>query len=151
MMGYASNLISITKQSTELGLKADLLTWSLFQDPAVLETLKDTAEQVVFTYPEDPRDLPVKSAFKKKFIDAYGIESGVYAANAYDSYRLLAQAISICASNEDCIKVELSSIKDYEGANGFITVDERGIGQRSEVAMKTVRSAKFVTVTGPSS
>jgi branched-chain amino acid transport system substrate-binding protein len=138
-------MVGIVKQAHELGLEMPMLTWNLFQDPAVLQ-LDKLAENVVFTFPEDPRDLPVKSAFKKHFQEAFGSEPSLYAANAYDSYKILANAVKRCGKDKECIKNQLYAVKDYEGANGFITVDERGVGQRAEVSLKTVKNGAFVAV-----
>lgn len=143
ILGYAANMIQIVKQADEAGIATPILTWNLFQDPAALGNLSD---QVVYTYPEDPRELPVKTAFKKRFVERYGQEPSLYAANAYDSYMILASAVKACGKDKECIKSKLSSVKDYEGANGFISVDERGIGQRTEVSIKAVRDGKFVTI-----
>ncbi len=146
LMGYAPNMVLIIKQANELNVQLPFLTWNLYQDSAVLQGLGSLAEQAVYTYPEDPQDLPVKAAFKKKFEEAYGSEPTLYAANSYDSYKILASAIRTCSKNRECIKSQLYKIKGYEGANGFITVDERGIGQRSEVSLKSVRNGAFVTL-----
>ena len=145
MLGYAANMVGIVKQSDELGFTKPILTWNLFQDPAVLQ-LGKLAENVVYTFPEDPRELPVKAAFKTRFRAAFGTDPGLYAANAYDSYKILADVVKQCGKDKSCIKSKLYAIKDYEGANGFITVDNRGVGQRAEVSLKTVKNGSFVLV-----
>lgn len=146
LMGYPVHFVSIIRQASELNWKVSFLTWNLFQDPSVVKGLGSLAEQVVYTYPEDPRDLPVKVAFKKKFKKVYGSEPTLYAANAYDSYKILAAAIQQCGKDKECIKNKLYAIKNYEGANGFLSVDERGVGQRSEVSLKTVKNGTFVAM-----
>jgi len=146
LMGYAPNLVGIIKQSHELGITVPLLTWNLFQDPSIIKGLGVLAENVTYTFPEDPRNLPIKSAFKEHFRQVYGVEPGLYAANAYDSYMILARAVQKCQNDKECLKNELGNVRNFEGANGFITVDERGVGQRSEVSLKTVADGKFVTI-----
>lgn len=143
MLGYVPNMMSVVKQASELGINKPLLSWNLFQDRQVLG-LGRLAEQVTYSFPEDPRNLPGKTSFKQKYKDTYGEDPTLYAANAYDSYRILDSAISECANDRECIKKRLYATKDYDGANGFITVDERGVGQRSEVSIKTVRNGSFV-------
>lgn len=143
ILGYVSNMIQMVKQANELGMKKPILSWNLFQDHQVL-SLGLLAEQVIFTYPEDPRYLSVKSSFHQHYIEQFGKEPTLYAANAYDSYRILSDAISLCKKDRECIKRYLYAIKNYEGANGFLTVDNKGVGQRSQVSLKTVRNRLFV-------
>ncbi len=138
-------MVAIVKQADELGLKEPVLTWNLWQDSSVLN-LGPAAERVIFSYPEDPRDLPVKTAFKKKFKRAFGEDPSLYAANAYDSYKILADAVKQCDKDRECSKQKLYEVNGYEGANGFITVDDRGVGQRSEVSIKTVKGGNFITI-----
>ncbi len=145
MFGYSPNMIALAKQYSELNLQPQLLSWSLWQDNAVLP-LGAIAEKVVYSYPEDSRDLPVKAAFKKKFKAMHGEEPSIYAANAYDSYNLLHAATTACGQDRECIKSKLYAVKDYEGANGFITVDDRGVTQRSQTAIKQVAHGTFTTL-----
>ncbi len=146
VMGYAVNLVGVVKQVAEWNVSVPILTWNLYQDPSVLTGLGSLAEQVVYTYPEDPKDLPVKTAFKKKFKATYGSEPTLYAANAYDSYKILAAALKECGKDHECIKNKLYAVKNHEGANGYLSVDSRGVGQRSEVSLKTVKSGSFITI-----
>ena len=143
MLFRSPNMIAIAKQADEIGMKEPLLSWSLWQDPASL-AVGTAAEEIVYSYPEDPRELASKTAFKQRFREAYGEEPTIYAGNAYDSYKILVGAIAVCGRDRECITTHLASVKDYEGANGIITVDARGVTMRPEVSMKTVRSGAFV-------
>jgi branched-chain amino acid transport system substrate-binding protein len=144
LMGYTPNYINLVKQAKELGVKVPLLGWSLYQYPEVIQSLGEDASMVVYSYPEDPRELNAKMRFKEQFQDRYGVEPDIYAANAYDSYMIVKSALDKCKKNRECIKQELYSLNNYEGVNGFITVDDRGVCIREEVAMKTVRNGTFV-------
>lgn len=143
LMGYVPELINILTQKEQLQIGIPALTWSLFQDPAVLE-MEKTAETVVYTYPEDPRSLAKKEHFKNKYWEKYGAEPDIYAANGYDTYLIAVEVSKSCGKNHNCIREYLSNVQEYEGANGFITVDARGVGQREEVSVKTVREKKFI-------
>ncbi|MEK6959737.1 MAG: ABC transporter substrate-binding protein [Nanoarchaeota archaeon] len=145
VLGYSTNMIQIVKQADEVGFFVPILTWNLFQDPASIK-LDNLSDSVVYTYPEDPRELSVKTAFKKRFMERFGQEPTLYAANAYDSYMILDLAVKSCGKDNECVKSKLASVKDYEGGNGFISVDDRGVGQRPEVSIKAVRNGKFVTI-----
>ncbi|PIN75111.1 hypothetical protein COV18_05150 [Candidatus Woesearchaeota archaeon CG10_big_fil_rev_8_21_14_0_10_37_12] len=146
ILGYVPDSILLVKQAEELGINLPILTWNLYQDQNVIDQLGKLAERVVYTYPEDPKDLPRKIAFKQAYLAEYGEEPGLYAANAYDSYMLLAKALDTCGNHSECIKQKLYNIEGYEGANGYLSVDNRGIGQREEVSIKTARNGKFVTI-----
>ena len=69
----STNMIQIVKQADEVGF-VPILTWNLFQDPASIK-LDNLSDSVVYTYPEDPRELSVKTAFKKRFMERYSAKS----------------------------------------------------------------------------
>ena len=59
---------------------------------------------------------------------------------------ILDLVVKSCGKDNECVKSKLASVKDYEGGNGFTSVDDRGVGQRPEVSIKAVRNGKFVTI-----
>ncbi len=55
------------------------------------------------------------------------------------------KAIKKCGyDNVDCVQKQFASIKDYSGANGLLSVDERGVGNYKEIMLKIVRNGKIV-------
>jgi branched-chain amino acid transport system substrate-binding protein len=118
-----------------------------FEVPAVLEEVSDFAEGAVYPIPADKNPPKSVEKYSKEFKDKYGRENGVYSANGYDTFSVLLGAINSCGhENQDCVIEELSSLRDYEGANGLLSVDENGIGIYDGIMLKTVKNGKFVPI-----
>ena len=55
------------------------------------------------------------------------------------------KAIELCRySNVECVREELASLENYEGANGLLSVDDKGVGTYKEIRLKTLKNGKFV-------
>ena len=68
--------------------------------------------------------------FSKRYDREYPGEAPtqlIYAARAYDAFRIVAAALKICAvSDAECIRDELFKVKNYPGASGTFSFDSSG-------------------------
>ena len=103
------------------------------------------AEGVVFTtwVPDPDVPSPERLAFDSAYRARYGTDAGIFAAEAYDAARLLAQAISERGNTGEAIRESLLNVADYPGASGRITFDENGDCMKA-VFVKAVRDGAFV-------
>lgn len=82
--------------------------------------------------------------FRKRFIATYGSEPGKWAAQAYDTLLLLAEAIEQAGSRSPrAIARGLEAIEGWEGAAGARSFSSSGDVQQMEVVMKMLRNGEF--------
>lgn len=81
--------------------------------------------------------------FQDMYVKKHGRKSEVFAANAYDSTMLIAEAMKDCNTNTFCIKEFLYDLKDYSGVSRIHTFDEFG-EVKKPLIIKMVKNGKFV-------
>lgn len=81
--------------------------------------------------------------FRKSFRERYGKEPDSYTALAYDSARLLIEAIKKNGASREGIYEYLSTVKQYPGVTGSITFDQNH-DVISKITILTVRNGKIV-------
>ncbi len=126
--GYAKETVIFLTQAKELGLKKQLMTHQLIDDPDVIIRAGDTANGVIFTSPKltpETGGQAVKDFFEK-FRQRYGEDPQNFAPNTYDAVMLIVKAMDKYGANSESIKKGLYEIKGYQGASGEITIDENG-------------------------
>jgi len=148
LIAYGPSLINVLKQMEELGISGmDIYGINSFEAPSLLLEVPELAEGIVYPRPADKGASDSVRKFTELYEQKYGAENGVYTSNAYDSFKILINAIKKCGyDNQECVKKELSSVKDYAGANGLLSVDERGVGTYRGVMLKTVKNRGFVSI-----
>jgi branched-chain amino acid transport system substrate-binding protein len=138
--------ILILKQMRELGVKKQVLSTALFEDPEILEKVGDIAEGTIYTYygTFDPKSQDTRiREFIKKFREKYGIDPEYYAPIAYDAVKILALAIEKGGFKPEGIKDALYQIKDFPGLSGTTSFDDNG-DVLKPVILKTVQQGKFI-------
>ncbi len=140
-MGY------ILRQSTELGLKTQWVSFSMFEDPQILEIAGNAAEGVYYTYRVfDPKsDIPVVKNFADSFREKYGQEPDIFAGLAYDATKILAQAVENGEQDAEKVKEALCDIKDFPGVVGTTSFDENGDVMKP-IGIKKIENGEFVWV-----
>lgn len=137
--------ILILTQMKELGVKKQVLSTALFEDPEITEKVGDLAEGVLYTYygTFDPKseDARIKD-FMKKFKEKYGVDPEYYAPIGYDAVNILALAIEKGGFEPEGIKNALYQIKDFPGLSGTTSFNENGDVMKP-VILKTVKAGKF--------
>jgi ABC-type branched-subunit amino acid transport system substrate-binding protein len=78
-------------------------------------------------------------AFMKKYRDKYGINPDVIAANAYDAMNMICALISSNIASRESFKQVLSTVRNYEGANGAFSFDMNGDSVRDYYIMQITK------------
>lgn len=145
IMAHTTELVNILKQLKESGLD-NLPKYGIHAAEApviIAPENKGLAEGLIYPYPADKTEIDSAKQYAEKYKAKYNFDVDPYSANTYDSVNILVKAIEKCDMNSDCVLKELSTIKDYPGANGLLTVDDRGVGNYKEIMLKVVKDAKF--------
>lgn len=136
----------LLKQAQELGLKTQWLTYNAFESPEIFQIAGDAAEGVIYTS-SNPFDLPDHPSNAQSFLKAYEAKyaerPNIYASTAYDAIKLLALADASPDNSPEGLRNFFSAIREYQGASGLVTMDERGC-VRKPVFLKSVRNGQFV-------
>jgi branched-chain amino acid transport system substrate-binding protein len=98
---------------------------------------------VVSIYHPD-MDADLNKQFQQQFKDKYGIEPSKWAAQAYDSLRLLADTIEKAQSRSPKeMAMQLASGQPWEGVVGSRSFDANGNVEGMELIVKQVRGGTF--------
>lgn len=127
----------ILRQAKELGIETIFLANYGAEGDALLQTAGESAEGIYYT------SVPIDSDFIKKFENTYGRKPTIGAPLGYDTLKLVAEAIKNGGYSAEGIKKELYGIRDFNGATGRISFDEKGDAMK-EVITKTIRNGSFI-------
>ncbi len=136
----------IIKQARQLGIQTPFIGGDTWEIQAFIDVGGSAVEGVVLSSFFDPSNLANDEA--KKFVDEYTKEYGeapaAFAANAYDSYLVLLDAIKR-ANSDDSVKIRdaIAATKGFVGATGTISLDENGDAIKDAV-LKVIQDGKFV-------
>jgi len=125
------------KQIREMGIKENLLTHQLMDDPEILSKLGKAADGIIFTTPKltpEIGDETVKN-FYENYRCKYGKDPQNFASNAYDAVMLVAKAMEKYGFTADAIKKGLYEVKNYHGASGVFSIDKNGDVEQKMVIM----------------
>lgn len=145
LVAHTAELNSILKQLKEQGL-GDIAKFGIHaaETPVLLKEASDLAEGFVYPYPAEKIESEAANAYAKKYKERFNFDPDPYSANVYDSFNILVKTVRKCGyPNKECVLREFANIKDYPGANGLLTVDERGIGTYKTIMLKTVKDSQF--------
>jgi branched-chain amino acid transport system substrate-binding protein len=134
------------KQSLELGLKKQTITYETFNSPKNLEIASSAAEGIIFCSPifdKDSSDPRIKELREKVFNKFNQTEFNFFIASHYDAAMLLFQAIS--KGNYDGVKIKnyISNLHEYNGVTGNILFNING-GAEVPISLYTVKDNKFI-------
>jgi len=138
LLGYPKDIGIILKQAQAEGIAAKFLAPDTFSDPGVVAGARKITEGIVYIMPEEELSDDFINKFKKK----YGRTPTVFNGLAYDALNLLALAIGRGGNNGTAIKDELLKMKDYQGATGNITFDEKGNAINRPLKLKTIKEGQ---------
>lgn len=138
----------IMKQARELGITIPFLGGDTWETPEVIEIAGDAAEGAVYSSFYDPAaPLTDRTA---EFLDAYAAKYGEdtlaagVTALGFDAYLLAIETIEKAGSVDGpTLRDTLAETKDFEGATGFVTLDENGDAVKPAV-IKTIQGGQFV-------
>jgi len=134
----------ILAQARKMGLKVPFVGGNGFNSPKVIEIAKGAAEGLIVATPwfGDRNDPKVK-AFVAKYEKAYGKKPDQFAAQAYDAFHIMANALK-AAGTADRAKLRdaLAATKDFQGVLGKFSFDaERDVVMAPNVLI--VKGGKF--------
>ncbi len=142
----------ILKQVRKMGMNQPVYASDRVVSKEFLDLAGDLAEGVISTSPYDPTSGNRKlEAFKKAYMERFGMEPDVFAAHAYDGMSLIVKAIERVGLNRVLIRdilTDLKSFQGYEGVTGKIILDEswNDIG---DIWMAEVKNGQFVFSPSP--
>jgi len=118
---------------------------SSFDYPRFIEYLGEYSEGAVIPthYEFDSSRFEI-TEFKKAYVKEYGMEPGLFTAIAYDTVKILCEAISESDdySAEEITK-KLHEIVSYSGVTGKVSCDENGEFIGNNIFLKTVSKGEF--------
>lgn len=128
LVGY-DEMISIFKQSKEMGLRTQWIATSFLNDQDLVNKIGNAADSAVLAAwdysPNSPEPRVRKFADKIRSLTG-DLEADVFAANSYDAVYLLYEAVKRKGVTSDKIRDGLYSIQDFEGVTGKTSFDRNG-------------------------
>ncbi len=144
--GIGKVLGRLLKQAKELDITTQFFSSAGIEDPEIFKIAGDAATGVVFAAPafsadsSDPETKAFVEAYRSRFHD----DPTVYAANAYDSAKMIIAALYAGGNTPSEIQAYLQTVRDYPGVSGTITFDEFG-EVRKPVILKRIAGNAFVS------
>ena len=143
LIPYAKEGGYILKQSKELGFATTWLSANAIEGPQLFEIAGDAAEGLMYTVARyDPADS-LAIEFNRRYKAKFGIDSEMFAANAYDAVMILSEAISQVGATGPALKEYLYHMRPYKGVSGWTSFDRNGDVIKS-VMIKIVHNGRFV-------
>jgi ABC-type branched-subunit amino acid transport system substrate-binding protein len=138
----------IMKQARELGIMIPFLGGDTWETPDVIEIAGKAAEGAVYSTSYDAA-APLTGR-TKEFLDAYAVKFGKdtqaasVTALGFDSYLLAVETIEKAGTIDGpTLRETLAQTMGFEGATGYITLDENGDAIKPAV-IKIIQDGKFV-------
>lgn len=151
--GYYQEVGLIVKQAREIGLTVPMAGgdgWDSAKLPELAgkAALNNTYFSSLYS-PDDTSDL--NKNFVAEYQKAYGQKPDVFAALAYDSALLIAQAIKDAGSTEPAkVSAALANIKGFKGVSGDVTFNEQHNPIKSAVIIEHIDGVQsFKTKVNP--
>jgi len=132
------------RQAQEVGMRADIMSTGLFEDPTILETAGRAAEGVYYSYPtfDLSGDDPVLRRFAQSFEERFDSSPDNIAALGYDAVKIADRVTAVRPVSSNDIKTTLYKIDQFHGATGIMRFDERGDVVKT-FGVKRVQDGKF--------
>lgn len=138
----------IMKQARQLGITLPFLGGDTWETPEIIRIAGEAAEGAVYSSFYDPAaPLTDRSA---EFLDAFAAEYGKdelaagVTALGFDAYLLALETIQEAGRLDGpTLRDTLAATKDFEGATGFVTLDENGDAVKPAL-IKTIQGGQFV-------
>jgi len=125
--GYYTEAAKIAQQAALQGLKVRLMGADGFDSPELINLGGAAVEGALFTsgFYNGTQD-PLAAEFVRKYEAAYGSKPDMFAANAYDSARIIIEAIQAVGPNRAAVRDWIANVKDFPGVTGLTTFAENG-------------------------
>jgi branched-chain amino acid transport system substrate-binding protein len=134
----------ILAQARKMGLKVPFVGGNGFNSPQVIEIAKEAAEGLIVATPwfGEKNDPKVK-AFVTKYEKAYGKKPDQFAAQAYDAFYIMTNALKAAGTaDRGKLRDALAATKNFQGVVGKFSFDaERDVVMAPSVLI--VKGGKF--------
>jgi len=127
--GYVAEIGNILRQARELDIRIRFIGVNSLYDPQLIKVAGQAAEGAVFTYPAyDVANADSSTqAFVSAFRERYRRDPNVFAAQGYDAYRVVAQAVTACDKRDGpSLRNALHALGRYTGPGGSFEFDKNG-------------------------
>jgi len=134
----------ILAQARKMGLKVPFVGGNGFNSPKVIEIAQDAAEGLIVATPWfGERNDPKVRAFVAKYEKAYGKKPDQFAAQAYDAFHIMANALKAAGSaDRSKLRDALAETRNFQGVLGEFSFDaERDVVMAPNVLI--VKGGKF--------
>lgn len=147
LAGYYQDGAQILKQAKELGLTQQFFgAGDTFDDPVFIEAAGDAAEGFIFqSVPSGSGENFVE--FRQAFESRFGKEPSLFTTYAYDTAKIVIEAMKNCGTSSEEIK-ECLYKTDYQGVTNHIIFDKNGDLVGGETIIKQVKNKEFVLYEG---
>jgi branched-chain amino acid transport system substrate-binding protein len=134
----------ILAQARKMGLKVPFIGGNGFNSPKVIEIAKEAAEGLIVATPWfGEKNDPMVKAFVAKYEKAYGKKPDQFAAQAYDAFHIMANALKAAgAADRTKLRDALAATRNFQGVLGRFSFDaERDVVMTPNVLV--VKGGKF--------
>ncbi len=144
--GYYPEAALIARQARQMGYRGIIMGGDGLEAPEFIKIGGDAVDGVYFTthFHAKGAATPMSKKFVQMYKDKYGKEPSALAALGFDAYLILADAMErVLKGNpslvndlqgfRDALAVEIRHTKNFEGASGYITINEVGDAVKSVV------------------
>jgi len=152
--GYYAEGGVLVRQFRDLGVSGTFFAGDANQDPIFIETAGKAGEGVIMSTAPLPEQVPAAADFLKKFIAKYGPGPGPFVHYDYDAFNILFGAMERAGKeidNPKAVNAEIRKVKDYKGASGTITFNDKGdvLGREKQFIVLVIKDGKFTTHWAP--
>jgi branched-chain amino acid transport system substrate-binding protein len=118
----------IMNQARKMGIDVPFVGGNGFNSPQVIEIAGEAGNGLIVATPwYGEKDDPKVKEFVAKFEAEYGKKPDQFAAQAYDAFYIMAEALKNAGeADRDALRDALAEIKDFEGILGSFSFDEEG-------------------------
>jgi len=134
----------ILAQARKMGLKVPFVGGNGFNSPKVIEIAKEAAEGLIVATPWfGDKDDPMVKAFVAKYEKAYGKKPDQFAAQAYDAFYIMTNALKEAgAADRAKLRDSLAATRNFQGVVGRFSFDaDRDVVMTPSVLI--VKGGKF--------
>jgi len=145
--GYYTEAAKIAQQAKDQGLNVQLLGADGFFSPKLIELGGDSVEGSVFTagfFPDDPSENVQN--FVKAYVDKFGSEPDMFAAQAYDAACILLTALEKTnGAGGEALLNAMKETKDFPGITGNTSFTDVGDCVK-DILILQVKDGKFAKI-----
>lgn len=143
-IGYDKEAALIARQARDIGITTPFISTDGISSQELINLGGTAVEGIRFNgFFHTSMKQNSSENFSKAFTERYGKEPDSYAALAYDSAKILIEAIRKNGASREGIYTYLTKLKNYPGVTGNITFDDKH-DVHTKIMILTVKDGQFV-------